>query len=83
VRHLSKVKINTPFEDRRSCAIANVAIEGETPARLADFLFGKHKILSVAIDTEAVKGVRITPHLYTRLGDLDRLVAAIQELANT
>lgn len=82
VKDLPKVKINTPFEDSRSCAIANVAIEGKAPAQVADYLFEKHKIFTVAIDTEAVKGVRVTPHLYTTLEDLDKLVIAIRELCN-
>ena len=80
VKELPKVRINTPFEDERSCAIANFAVEGMKPGDVADYLFDKHKIFTVAIDGEAVKGVRVTPHLYTKLGDLDRLVGAINQL---
>jgi selenocysteine lyase/cysteine desulfurase len=82
VRAFPRVKMNTPLRDEQSCAIANVAIQGTTPEQVVDFLFEKHKIFTVAIDTEAVKGVRIAPHLYTRLSELDQLVVAIQELAN-
>jgi selenocysteine lyase/cysteine desulfurase len=82
VRPLPDVKLNTPLRDDQSCAIANVAIEGATPAQVADFLFEKHRIFTVAIDTQAVKGVRITPHLYTRLSDLDQLVVAMQDLTH-
>jgi selenocysteine lyase/cysteine desulfurase len=35
----------------------------------------------VAIDTVPVKGVRVTPHLYTTTGELDALVKALGELA--
>ena len=35
----------------------------------------------MAIDTVPVKGVRVTPHLYTTTGDLDALVRAIGDLA--
>ena len=59
-----------------------MAIEGTTPEQAAEYLFEQHKIFTVAIDTKAVKGVRITPHLYTKLSDLDRLVVAIQDLAD-
>jgi selenocysteine lyase/cysteine desulfurase len=83
VRRLPKVTINTPFEESRSCAIANLAIEGKTPTEVADYLFEKHKIFTVAIDTEAVKGVRVTPHLYTKVEDLDRMVLAVRALAES
>ncbi|MCS7019421.1 MAG: aminotransferase class V-fold PLP-dependent enzyme [Cytophagales bacterium] len=73
--------LNMPLEKQRSCALGNVAAKGMTPTQLADFLYDKHKIFTVAIDTPAVKGVRITPHLYTTIADLDKLVAALKSLA--
>ena len=66
---------------KRSCAIANVAIEGYTPNELSKAFMDKYRIFTVAINNEVVKGVRVTPHLYTTLKDLDLLVKAIKELA--
>jgi selenocysteine lyase/cysteine desulfurase len=83
VKDIPKVKINTPFEENRSCAMANISVDGKTPAQVAEYLFEQHKIFTVAIDTEAVKGVRVTPHLYTTLGDLDKLIAAVRRLCET
>jgi selenocysteine lyase/cysteine desulfurase len=83
VKNIPKVKINTPFEENRSCAMANISVDGKTPAQVAEYLFEQHKIFTVAIDTEAVKGVRVTPHLYTTLGDLDKLIAAVRRLCET
>ena len=80
VRGLSKVYLNTPEGDR-ACGIANVGITGMTPKALADALFDRHKIYTVAIDTVPVKGIRVTPHLYTTTGELDALVKALTELA--
>ncbi len=51
------------------------------PDEIADYLYRKHKIFTVGINRTAVQGVRVTPHLYTTLADLDKLVAAIKELA--
>ena len=81
VKEVPGVRLNTPWEKERSSAIANLAVDGMTPAQLADHLFNEHRIFTVAIDRKAVKGVRITPHLYTRLEDLDKLVAAVEKLA--
>lgn len=78
VKDLPGVTLNTPWERERSSAIANLAVEGMTPGALADYLYEEHRIFTVAINRRAVKGVRITPHLYTRLEDLDKLVAAVK-----
>ncbi len=77
----SHITLNMPLARGLSCALGNVAVKGMTPAQLADFLYDKHRIFTVAIDMPTVKGVRITPHLYTTLSDLDKLVAALKSLA--
>jgi selenocysteine lyase/cysteine desulfurase len=82
VRGLAKVYLNTPMGDR-ACAIANVGITGMTPKALAETLFDKFRIYTVAIDTKPVKGVRVTPHLYTTTTELDALVRALGEIAKT
>jgi selenocysteine lyase/cysteine desulfurase len=81
VRGIPKVYLNTPAGDR-ACGIANVGITGMTPGDLAAALFDKYKIYTVAIDMAAVKGTRVTPHLYTTTAELDALVKAIGELAH-
>ncbi len=82
VKDMPKVIINTPFEDARSCGLANFAIEGMKPNDVADYLYDNHKIFTVGINRESVKGVRVTPHLYTTLPELDLLVGAISELSS-
>lgn len=73
-----KVSILTPWNsDDRSCAIANVAVQGFTPEELSAYLIEKHGIFNVAINHTVVKGVRITPHLFNSLAELDKLAVAI------
>jgi selenocysteine lyase/cysteine desulfurase len=81
VRGIPKVYLNTPAGSR-ACGIANVGITGQRPGAIADALLEKHRIYTVAIDMVPVKGVRVTPHLYTTTADLDALVKAIGELAH-
>ena len=73
--------LNTPADDQRSCAIANVGIKGIKPADLAETLLKKYKIYTVAIDYANVHGCRITPGVYITPKDLDVLVKAIKELS--
>lgn len=75
------VKLNTSFKPEFACALANFSIEGLKPSDIENKLFDKYKIHTVAIDRDDVKGVRITPHVYTTIKDLDRLVKAIGEIA--
>ena len=81
VRGERNVLLNTPAAPARSCAIANVGIAGLAPSALATTLLQKYGIWTVAIDTANVHGVRITPHVYTRITELDTFVRALRELA--
>jgi len=83
VKNVPGITINTAHEEHRSSAIANVGVKNLPPVSLANRLFDKYKIFTVAIDMEAVKGVRITPHLYTSTEDLDQLVVALKEISRS
>ncbi|MBK8250273.1 MAG: aminotransferase class V-fold PLP-dependent enzyme [Gemmatimonadetes bacterium] len=80
VREIPKVYLNTPT-GHRAAGIANVGITGMTPEALATVLFDRFQVYTVAINNVAVKGVRVTPHLYTTTAELDTFVTAIRELA--
>ncbi len=80
-RKLPKVVLNTPADPVRTCAIANVRIEGMTATELAKALLDKHRIFTVAINAAGVHGVRVTPQLYTTTEELDAFVHALRELA--
>jgi selenocysteine lyase/cysteine desulfurase len=73
--------LNTPTDAKRSCAIANVGVQGMVPGDLARILLEKYKVYTVAIDGAGVHGVRVTPQIYTSTADLDALVHALKELA--
>lgn len=81
VRFLPNVILNTPEDQSRSCAIANVGIKGIKPGELAKTLLDKYKIYTVAIDGARVHGCRITPNVFTTPEELDIFVKALKELA--
>lgn len=64
-----------------SHALANIGVTGMTPQQLATVLFDKCRVYTVAINTGPVKGVRVTPHLYTTTADRDALVKALADIA--
>jgi selenocysteine lyase/cysteine desulfurase len=81
VSKIPKVKIHTSFKDQYACAICGVSIDGMTPGELDSALFTNYKIHTVGIVWENISCVRITPHVYTRIQDLDKLVMAIDTIA--
>lgn len=83
VRNIPKVKVGTSVKQNYGCAIGIVSIEGKTAAELDNFLFSNSKIHAVAIEWENIKGVRITPNVYTTLKNLDVLVETIEKFAKT
>ena len=84
VRGTPKIVLNTPADPARSCAIANVGIAGVPPGNLAQTLFEKYRVYTVAINRPeaSVLGIRVTPHLFTTTADLDVLVKALEVLAS-
>lgn len=81
VRRMPNVILNTPSDPLRSCAIANVGVDGMKPGDLARTLMERHRIWTVAIDGAGVHGVRVTPHVYTTAAELDVFVTALREIA--
>ncbi|MEO7265504.1 MAG: aminotransferase class V-fold PLP-dependent enzyme [Ferruginibacter sp.] len=76
-----KIKLHTSLNPKYSCAICGVSVQGMTPAELDSALFSKYKIHTVGIVWENISCVRITPHVYTRIADLDKLVKGLNEIA--
>lgn len=81
VKDIPKVKLHTSLDARYSCAICGVSIDGMTPGEFSEALFNKYKIHTVGIVWENISCVRVTPHVYISLADLDKLVRAIHTLA--
>jgi len=81
VQQIPKVKLHTSLNLKYSCAICGVSVDGMTPADLENALFNQYKIHTVGIVWENIRCVRVTPHVYTTLADLDKLVRAIGEIA--
>ena len=82
VKDIPKVKIHTSLKPKWGCAIGVVSVEGRKPAELDSFLLDKYKIHTVSIEWENIKGVRVTPNVYTTTKNLDMLVEGISRFAS-
>lgn len=93
VKDIPKVSIHTPMKKEYSCGIGTFYIEGEEVKDISKKLFDKYKIHITTIDYNHAgksleketafpfKHIRVSPNVYTKLSDLDKLVKAIKDMA--
>nr|WKN34148.1 aminotransferase class V-fold PLP-dependent enzyme [Tunicatimonas sp. TK19036] len=82
VKDHPNIQINTPLSPEFSGALCNVGILGMEAGDVNNRLFNEYKIHATPVKWEALNGVRITPHVYTKLSDLDRLSKALLAFAD-
>ena len=81
VNQIPKVKIHTSLNPKWGGAIGIVSVQGKKSGDLDNYLFSQYKIHTTTIEWENIRGVRITPNVYTTLKNLDTLVQGIREFA--
>ncbi len=81
LRDLPGISVNSPRELHRHGGIGNVGVDRLEPAELAERLMNEHGIYTAAINRPGVRGVRVTPNVYTTTDELDALVAAVKTLS--
>ena len=77
---LPKIKMNTSLKPEFSGALAHFGVEGLEAGKMEGELFAKFKIHTSPTKWEKLNGVRVTPHVYTTLRDLDRLLEGVEYL---
>ena len=73
-----RVYLNTSQMPGKSAGIANFGVRGIDTSELNDWLWRKHKIISVAINHAEFTGLRISPSVFTTKEELDRFCDAIE-----
>lgn len=81
VKDIPKVKLGTSMKPGFGCALGLVGVEGKKPAEMETFLFSKFKVHTTPVEWEGMKGVRVTPNVYTTTKNLDVLVDGIEKYA--
>ena len=78
-----RFNVLTPLDDRQSCAIALVNIEGIDTPKLQQWLWQRHKVMTVAIVHQDFHGLRVTPSVYTTLEDVDLFAELMMKAARS
>jgi isopenicillin-N epimerase len=72
------VKMLTPYDPQQSCGLATVAVEGTDPGKLAGHLWEHYRIIVTPIVHPEFQGLRVTPNIYTTIGDIDTFCDAME-----
>jgi isopenicillin-N epimerase len=77
------VKILTPFDPEQSCGLANISVEGVDPRGIGEHLWKNHRIIVTPIVHDEFSGLRITPNVYTTLGEIDTFADAMEAIVRS
>ncbi len=80
LKDIPKLKINTAAGLDFSCGVAHFGIEGVDSQRLSHALLRKHRIHVLAVDIGKIKGIRVSPNVFTTTADLDRFISVIEKM---
>ena len=73
-----KVKLMTSLKPGFACGIATVAIDGVDTGKVVEYLWDKHRIIATGIGHDDVKGVRVSPSVWSTLDEIDRFCEAME-----
>ena len=79
-RTLPRVDLMIPDAPERSCGIAAFRVKDMDAQKVAAWLLEEHRIFTVATVVDGIDVVRVTPHLYNSIEDMEKLVAALGRL---
>ena len=78
-----RVRLNTSFDPRMSCALGHVGIDGIDAAALAAHLWTTRRIIVTTMVSSEYQGIRVTPNVYTTLAEVDTFAEAMEEVLRT
>ncbi|HKP85999.1 MAG TPA: aminotransferase class V-fold PLP-dependent enzyme [Blastocatellia bacterium] len=77
------VKVLTPYDPQQSCGLALFNVEGIDPVKLGAHLWERHHIIVTPIVHDEFRGIRVTPNVYTTLGEIDMFCDAVEKAIRT
>lgn len=81
VKDIPGVQLGTSMKPGFGCGIGLISIQGKSTIDFDNFLWDHYKIHTSPVNWENIKGLRITPNVYTTTKNLDVLVEGIKACA--
>ncbi|MDA1316090.1 MAG: aminotransferase class V-fold PLP-dependent enzyme [Acidobacteria bacterium] len=82
LEQLPGVRSLTPDDPEQAAGLGLLAVNGIEATDLSGYLFQKHKIVVTTVKIEGefpYQGIRITPNIYTTLGEIDALCEGVEQ----
>lgn len=83
VMDIPEIQFNTSLNPDFACGITNISLSNWESGKLGQVLTDQYRLYNTVTGHKDITGVRISPHVYTSLGDLDHLVRTLKKLAKT
>jgi isopenicillin-N epimerase len=87
LRTLPRIRIHSSLKPGETWGLATVGIDGMEPAKMTAFLWDKYRIIVAGISGGEApgprfdyRGIRVTPNVYTTIGEIDTFIEAMQQL---
>lgn len=81
VKDLPEIKFFTSLNRDYACGITNFTLHNWDPIKLGVVLTNEYQLYNTVTRHKDIHGIRISPHVYTSLEDLDHLARTIKKLA--
>ena len=78
-----RVRCLTPLNDRDSCGIGFVHVDGLDTEKLQAWLWDKHRVMTTPIVHPEFNGLRITPNVYTTPDEVDVFCDKMEQALKT
>jgi isopenicillin-N epimerase len=81
LKRLPGVQFATNLDPAHSCGLATVGIAGSEPDKISTHLWDRYRIIVAPMARADVRGVRVSPNVYTTLDEVDLFAEAMEGLA--
>ena len=83
-----RIQMHSSLKPGETWGLATVGIEGMEPGKMSAHLWDKYRIIVAGISSSTLpgpqfpyKGIRVTPNVYTTVGEIDTFIGGMHELA--
>jgi isopenicillin-N epimerase len=74
-----KVKTLHSEDPAQSCGLGFLSFKGVDAQKMTDVLWNKYNIVTAHVAHEEYDGIRITPHIYSTIGDIDYFAESVEK----
>jgi len=85
-----RIRIYSSMKPGETWGLATVGIDGMEPSKMTSFLWDKYRIIVAGLSAGSLpgqqydyKGIRVTPNVYTTVGEIDTFIGAMGALLKT